>query len=73
MAGNSNKMGFFFFPVRKWFGHDPEKWRSFRERYQTELKHRADQLGLIDSEIKEGTVTLVYGARDRRRTMKRLS
>jgi uncharacterized protein YeaO (DUF488 family) len=23
-----------------------------------------DQLGLIDSEIKEGTVTLVYGARD---------
>ncbi|MEO6562680.1 MAG: DUF488 domain-containing protein [Nitrosospira sp.] len=50
--------------LRKWFGHDPEKWQSFRERYQTELKHHAGQLGLIDSEIKEGTVTLVYGARD---------
>ena len=50
--------------LRKWFGHDPEKWRSFRERYQTELKHHADQLVLISSEIKEGTVTLVYGARD---------
>ena len=50
--------------LRKWFGHDPEKWRSFRERYQTELKHQADQLGLINSEIKEGPVTLVYGARD---------
>jgi uncharacterized protein YeaO (DUF488 family) len=50
--------------LRKWFGHDPEKWRGFRERYQTELEHHADQLGLISSEIKEGTVTLVYGARD---------
>jgi uncharacterized protein YeaO (DUF488 family) len=50
--------------LRKWFGHDPEKWRSFRERYQTELKHHADQLGLINREMKEGVVTLVYGARD---------
>ena len=50
--------------LRKWFGHDPEKWRSFRERYQTELTHHADQLGLINSEMKAGVVTLVYGARD---------
>lgn len=50
--------------LRKWFGHDPEKWRSFRERYQNELKHHPDQLGLINREMKEGMVTLVYGARD---------
>lgn len=50
--------------LRKWFGHDPGKWRSFRERYQTELAHHTDQLGLINSEMKEGVVTLVYGARD---------
>jgi uncharacterized protein YeaO (DUF488 family) len=50
--------------LRKWFGHDPKKWRSFRERYQTELKHHADQLELLKSKAKEGTVTLVYGARD---------
>jgi uncharacterized protein YeaO (DUF488 family) len=50
--------------LRKWFRHDPEKWRNFRERYQTELKHHVDQLRLINSEIEEGTVTLVYGARD---------
>jgi uncharacterized protein YeaO (DUF488 family) len=50
--------------LRKWFGHDPKKWRSFRERYQTELKHHTDQLKLLKSKVKEGTVTLIYGARD---------
>ena len=50
--------------LRKWFGHDPKKWRSFRERYQTEIKHHTDQLKLLKSKAKEGTVTLIYGARD---------
>ena len=50
--------------LRKWFAHDPKKWRSFRERYQTELKDHADQLKLLKSKAKEGTVTLIYGARD---------
>jgi len=50
--------------LRKWFGHDPKKWRSFRERYETELKDHADQLKLLKSKVKEGTVTLIYGARD---------
>src|SRR6478609_6307069 len=50
--------------LRKWFGHDPKKWRGFRGRYQTEIKHHAEQLRLIKGKVKEGTVTLVYGARD---------
>jgi uncharacterized protein YeaO (DUF488 family) len=50
--------------LRKWFGHDPAKWRSFRGRYGTELKHHPEQLKLIRSKAKEGTVTLIYGARD---------
>lgn len=24
--------------LRKWFSHDPSKWREFRERYRHELK-----------------------------------
>jgi len=51
--------------LRKWFGHDPKKWQSFRERYQLELKHHVEQLNLIKSKVKEGPVTLIYGARDR--------
>ena len=50
--------------LRKWFGHDPKKWRSFRNRYRTELKEQGAALQLIKSKAKEGVVTLVYGARD---------
>ena len=51
--------------LRKWFGHEPKKWRSFRGRYQTELKRHPKQLKLIKDKEKAGTVTLLYGARDR--------
>lgn len=50
--------------LRKCFGHEPKKWRSFRGGFQTELKHHPDQLKLIKSKAKEGLVTLIYGARD---------
>jgi uncharacterized protein YeaO (DUF488 family) len=50
--------------LRKWFEHDLKKWRSFRGRYQTELKHHCDQLKLLKTKTEEGPVTLVYGARD---------
>ena len=50
--------------LRKWFGHDPKKWRGFRSHYRTELKQRGDQLRLIERKANEGTVTLIYGARD---------
>ena len=52
--------------LRKWFGHDPEKWRSFRGRYETELRHNDDLIKLLKQKGREGTVTLVYGARDQK-------
>jgi len=50
--------------LRKWFGHDPKKWRHFRGRYRTELKQHSAALQLIKSKAREGVVTLIYGARD---------
>ena len=50
--------------LRKWFGHDPGKWRRFRSRYRTELKHQSTPLQLIRRKAKAGVVTLIYGARD---------
>lgn len=50
--------------LRKWFSHDPKKWRNFRSRYRTELKQHSAPLQLIKSKAKEGVVTLIYGARD---------
>ncbi len=50
--------------LRKWFGHDPEKWKEFRRRYRAELKNHPEEVGLIKSKAREGEVTLLYGARD---------
>ena len=52
--------------LRKWFGHDPEKWSSFRGRYETELRHNDALIKLLKQKAGEGTVTLVYGARDQK-------
>jgi uncharacterized protein YeaO (DUF488 family) len=50
--------------LRKWFGHDPAKWKGFEARYRRELKQQKDALSLLKQKSKEVTVTLVYGARD---------
>lgn len=50
--------------LRKWFNHDPEKWKQFCTKYRAELKGSEAYAELLD-EIKEHrSVTLVYGARD---------
>ncbi|MCL5960695.1 MAG: DUF488 family protein [Chloroflexi bacterium] len=50
--------------LRKWFGHDPEKWDEFRRRYWGELKDKKEMTDLLKRKSQEGTVTLVYGSRD---------
>lgn len=50
--------------LRKWFRHDPKKWKSFRSRYRTELKKHPDEMEQIREKAKKGTITLLYGARD---------
>ena len=50
--------------LRKWFGHDPNKWGDFKERYLIELKENTEQIRLLKQEIEKGMVTLVYSAKD---------
>ena len=50
--------------LRKWFGHDPEKWEEFKKRYLHELKENKGPIYIIEEQMKKGDVTLVYGARD---------
>lgn len=50
--------------LRKWFAHDPAKWARFEQRYRAELKGHKEAVALLRRKAKEGTVTLVYGARD---------
>jgi uncharacterized protein YeaO (DUF488 family) len=50
--------------LRKWFGHDPARWREFRRRYWSELKYKDDLIELLKRKSEKGTITLVYAARD---------
>jgi uncharacterized protein YeaO (DUF488 family) len=50
--------------LRKWFGHDPAKWEQFQKRYWKELKEKKEPVQLLKRKSKQGTVTLVYAARD---------
>jgi uncharacterized protein YeaO (DUF488 family) len=51
--------------LRKWFGHDPEKWDEFRKRYHDELRGNEEQVSLLKEQVKKGEVTLVYSANDK--------
>lgn len=50
--------------LRKWFGHDPEKWEAFRERYFAELDAHPEALAELVEACRGETVTLVFGAKD---------
>jgi uncharacterized protein YeaO (DUF488 family) len=50
--------------LRKWFGHDPAKWRQFRVRYFRELDSQPESWRSIVSLAGRGTVTLVYSSHD---------
>lgn len=50
--------------LRKWFGHDPEKWKEFQKKYKKEIKENKDTWKILQDKVKEGKVTLIYGAKD---------
>ena len=49
--------------LRKWFGHDPEKWPEFRKRYRDELKGNP-ALADLREQSRQRDITRVYAARD---------
>lgn len=52
--------------LRKWFGHDPERWEEFQKRYRRELDEQPDAIAELLSLCRGGPVTLVFGAKDTR-------
>ncbi len=50
--------------LRRWFGHDPKRWKEFQTRYRAELKEHQSDLAELRAQIRKGTVTLLFGARD---------
>lgn len=52
--------------LRKWFGHDPQRWASFQDRYRIELDNQ-DMLARLQALVSDAggrRITLVYGAKD---------
>jgi uncharacterized protein YeaO (DUF488 family) len=52
--------------LRKWFGHDPQRWDAFQHRYRGELDapEQQERLRQLLVEAGDGAITLVYGAKD---------
>lgn len=50
--------------LRQWFGHDPKRFQEFRRRYIEELRRQRPRLTALRCRAQEGTLTLVYSARD---------
>ncbi len=50
--------------LRKWSGHDPDKWQIFKKRYFAELKKNASAVESLKKEIKAKDVTFLYAAKD---------
>lgn len=52
--------------LRRWFGHDPDRWDRFRERYEAELEG-SDVVDHLVEMAGDGRITLVFAAKDEER------
>lgn len=51
--------------LRKWFNHEPEKWKGFQERYARELREDTEALAeLRKAAHGRSKITLLYAAKD---------
>lgn len=52
--------------LRKWFGHDPDKWDEFCRRYRAELEddESAEGVARLRELHEAGRLTLVFAAKD---------
>ncbi len=52
--------------LRRWYGHDPDRFDEFAKRYRAELEGEEQQAALADlrGKARERTVTLLTGSKD---------
>jgi uncharacterized protein YeaO (DUF488 family) len=50
--------------IRRWFGHEPEKWDEFRRRYFAELDSRPEAWEPLRDAADAGDITLLYSSHD---------
>ena len=52
--------------LRRWYRHDPAKWKGFRLRYFAELDANPAGLAELRAQLGRGTVTLLFGSKEQR-------
>lgn len=52
--------------LRKWYGHDPDKWKEFRKRYFAELDANPEGMAALRANLDKGTVTLLFSSKETR-------
>ena len=52
--------------LRRWYGHDPRRWRQFNRKYRSELARQPEVLELLDDLRRRTPVTLIFGAHNQR-------
>lgn len=50
--------------LRKWYGHDPEKWDEFRKRYSKELEDQSKAVQTVLALLRQGSVTLLFSSKE---------
>jgi len=50
--------------LRRWFGHDRDRFEAFKARYFEELDQRPAAVETLLERLQEGPVTLLYAASD---------
>ncbi len=53
--------------LRKWYGHDPDRWPEFRRRYRAELEANPEALVALRAQMHGRIVTFVFGSKDTER------
>ena len=50
--------------LRRWYGHDVRRWKTFRQKYRQELARQPHVLDVLDDLRRRTPITLLYSARD---------
>ncbi len=49
--------------LRKWFNHEPQKFKEFAQKYKCELNYNVEDIQKIKTLLRTQNVTLVYAAK----------
>ena len=51
--------------LRKWFAHDPSRWKAFERKYEEELRKKPGFVAYLAEIAEREKITLLFSARDR--------